>query len=355
MEYSEFNGDWTVENPNEPNPLKRTFKLNDRYLYHFPDPDNNWGGDAWCINSDKQNGGYNAELYYNSTSELTNGTINWSSMMGSATTQCTVTKTNYPEVQLVLKGQKVMSYDEITDEWQFASGSTSFDSCEKEPRLSCLYNASGKRIIGNAVRGVGSIPTSGLDFYWKGTQKASETGQSMHTHNDPTYTTLLGIPCAYFYGDSSIETDGLHPFTTGARTFSVWVWALEYSGQYHPVFSIGSFNKDQAFNIEVPANTSIRFSAWDDYIGASAKYTFPGWHHVAVSYDGTTVRLYVDGVLNGERAMSLNTTPSSYGIGGGVNGDLHKQHNFKGYVAGARAYTRALTAVEIVALAAEYI
>lgn len=151
MDFSEYNGDWTVENPDEPDPLKRTFKRNDRYLYYFPDPDNNWGGDAWCINSNKQNGGYNAELYYNSTTELTNGTINWYSMMGSATTTCTVTKASYPEVQFVLKGQKATAYDPATKQWTFDSSVLSFSATEKQPRQNAVFATNGETLIGNMV------------------------------------------------------------------------------------------------------------------------------------------------------------------------------------------------------------
>ena len=162
MDYSEYNGDWTVENPNEPAPLKRTFKRNDRYLYFFPDPEGYNGGDAWCIGRDKQYGGYNAELYYNTTSELTNGTINWSSMMGGATTQCTVTKASYPEVQFSMKAQKAIAYDTESSMFVISRTEVSPTGCTGSPSVGRLYASYANTVIGeNSVAGDGerAIPT----------------------------------------------------------------------------------------------------------------------------------------------------------------------------------------------------
>ena len=152
MDYSEYNGDWTVENPDEPDPLKRTFALGSNYLYYFPDPDNNWGGDCWCINADKQYGGYNATLYYNSTAELTDGTIDWYSMMGSATATCAVTKTSYPEVPFVLQGQKAIEYVPATKTWTFNESIVNFSATEKAASINGIFASTGGQLIGGLSR-----------------------------------------------------------------------------------------------------------------------------------------------------------------------------------------------------------
>ena len=83
---------------------------------------------------------------------------------------------------------------------------------------------------------------------------------------------------------------------------------------------------------------------------------YESWHHVACVCDyanGRARKLYVDGVL------VASDNPSSWYVGGG---DLWmgrkrpstSQWDFKGYIDEARAYTRALTAAEIKALAARW-
>src|SRR5262249_13271858 len=73
------------------------------------------------------------------------------------------------------------------------------------------------------------------------------------------------------------------------------------------------------------------------------------WHFVAYTYDGTTNRLYVDGV----QAASSSVTPTagaikSVRVGGFIKGGWEIPYN--GLVDDFRVYTRALSATEVVAL-----
>ena len=69
------------------------------------------------------------------------------------------------------------------------------------------------------------------------------------------------------------------------------------------------------------------------------------WTHLAVSYDGTTLRLYVNGVQAGSRALTgpIAASTGSLRIGGNaVWGEY-----FKGLIDEVRVYNRALSAGEI--------
>jgi hypothetical protein len=86
-------------------------------------------------------------------------------------------------------------------------------------------------------------------------------------------------------------------------------------------------------------------------VNSTANYPTDGtWVHVAATYDGTTIRLYIDGVLDasapGPAAIATNSVPLSIG---GQNGGTRL---FTGAVDDVFLYDRALSVAEIQALAA---
>lgn len=76
-----------------------------------------------------------------------------------------------------------------------------------------------------------------------------------------------------------------------------------------------------------------------------ATYNDNRWHHVVGMYDGTSVKLYVDGVLSDSKSFSGNI---SYGSGAAIgrDGDNSALY-FKGSLDEVRVYNYALTAAEI--------
>ena len=81
-----------------------------------------------------------------------------------------------------------------------------------------------------------------------------------------------------------------------------------------------------------------------------------GWHHVAGTYDGTAVRVYVDGVQQASTATSGSLSPSAYPLMVG-RATYVTGRNFIGAIDGPRVYGRALSASEIsaqVALGGSY-
>lgn len=73
-----------------------------------------------------------------------------------------------------------------------------------------------------------------------------------------------------------------------------------------------------------------------------------GWHHLAGTYDGTTMALYVDGVQTGTRSANgiLDLDPTdNWLLGGGASGGL-----LDGRIDDVRMYNTALTSAQIAAL-----
>ncbi|MBI4392800.1 MAG: LamG domain-containing protein [Euryarchaeota archaeon] len=70
-------------------------------------------------------------------------------------------------------------------------------------------------------------------------------------------------------------------------------------------------------------------------------------YHIAGTFDGSTMRLYVNGMLDGSRSGTLSSTSASFEIGR----DLYSNNRvFPGVIDEVRVYNRALLAGEIVSL-----
>ena len=87
-------------------------------------------------------------------------------------------------------------------------------------------------------------------------------------------------------------------------------------------------------------------------VNSSTLYPYDGntWVHLAGTYDGTTMRMYYNGVLEGSKAgpASIATNALSLSIGAQNDGT----RTFKGAMDEVRVYNRALSDAEIAALAA---
>ena len=92
-------------------------------------------------------------------------------------------------------------------------------------------------------------------------------------------------------------------------------------------------------------NGSLRIGSADRTVNATAALATNTWTHLAMTYDGTTMRLYVNGTQVATRAQtgSIATSTSALRIGGNsVWGEW-----FSGQIDEVRVYNRALTAAEV--------
>jgi hypothetical protein len=89
-------------------------------------------------------------------------------------------------------------------------------------------------------------------------------------------------------------------------------------------------------------------------LNATIPYPTDGttWMHVAATYDGTTIKMYINGVLNVTRASTSPIPMNSLPLVIGAPSDGLAARVFPGAIDDARLYNRALTAAEIAALVA---
>src|SRR5690606_9811503 len=83
--------------------------------------------------------------------------------------------------------------------------------------------------------------------------------------------------------------------------------------------------------------------------------SYPGdgstWMHIATTYDGTTMRLYLDGVESGSKPFSAGVPVGSNDLGLTIGGGTNGSNSLQGSVDDVRIYGMALGAADIRALA----
>ncbi|MFZ0033784.1 MAG: LamG domain-containing protein, partial [Sedimentisphaerales bacterium] len=75
------------------------------------------------------------------------------------------------------------------------------------------------------------------------------------------------------------------------------------------------------------------------------------WHHVAGTYDGNEVKLYIDGVLKATTAHSGTIGTNTYNVNIGTNSQ-YPERLYNGLIDDVRIYDKALSQAEIASIMA---
>jgi RHS repeat-associated protein len=162
--------------------------------------------------------------------------------------------------------------------------------------------------------------------------------------NNPSYTSdsreghyALRLSGAQFIdgGNPSYFPSGTNP-----RSISVWAKTNTLSG-IHTIFAYGvPGNPSQQMYIEQIGTSLVT--------GPSNFWTVGVWHHICLTYDGFTAKLYIDGVFNSSQITNWNLALSKVYIGRNID-DTQGQY-WNGDIDDLRVYSTALSAPEVLAL-----
>jgi hypothetical protein len=157
-------------------------------------------------------------------------------------------------------------------------------------------------------------------------------------------------------GDMVAPTVGL-PTGSSARTIELWgkVTSTGTNNQQHVFAEYGTLGTFGATYVvlALPTTLAFTFSQWGDALQGTSVGT-GAWHHLAATSVGTTVTLYFDGQVVGQKTFTiLNTAAGTrFDIGGqGVapDGQLDR---LVGLADEVSVYNRALSAAEIQSIVA---
>lgn len=134
------------------------------------------------------------------------------------------------------------------------------------------------------------------------------------------------------------------------RTVALWTKVMSYPGDTY-LMSYGVDGPTNAFYAIVTANAGY-VAVGRSGGGSSPTWKLPStntWHHIAITYDGTTnVSLYSDGTYQGKASRRYGTwLTGSFFIGRYVAGF---PPTFKGAIDDVRIYDRALSSAEVASL-----
>jgi len=140
---------------------------------------------------------------------------------------------------------------------------------------------------------------------------------------------------------------------TDKVTIAVWVKTNDAdNGQHNPYVTKG----DHSYAIKHHNSNSIEFFIYDDgwhVVHFPVDGSFNGvWHHLAGTYDGTNLRLYIDGKLKVSATHTGSITHSVFNVTIGTNAQ-EKERFYNGAIDDVRIYNRALTQDEIAVIYAD--
>jgi hypothetical protein len=152
-----------------------------------------------------------------------------------------------------------------------------------------------------------------------------------------------GINTLYFDGTDDYVNCGMDTSLdiTNSITIEAWVKVDNTlpGGVYHRIVDKYLYTAQQGYNLMIERNTKVAmFEFWatdgsKNYILSNEPLNDELWHHVAVTYDGNILCMYVDGFFVGQDTIGVKTIricPKALIIGDGHDGNVW--HPFKGKI-----------------------
>lgn len=149
-----------------------------------------------------------------------------------------------------------------------------------------------------------------------------------------------------FAGDDDwvTGTNNSLPQGNAPRTIETWI---KYSTLKNDmsIFNYGTFSFNQKFTLHLYNGVYIIGEGND--LSTGYHFNDGNWHHLAVTHDGTTTIVYVDGIIRGSRNTTYNTTGFDYQMGVSLrNGSW--DFRFEGNIDELRVWNVARSQAEIV-------
>lgn len=199
--------------------------------------------------------------------------------------------------------------------------------------------------------------------WWKldetsGTSFADSTyeGNAATSSNSPTFTSGVYSGALTFNGSNQYlsASDAALPSGSSARTIEAWfkTTTVLTNSTYVGILGYGTNSNNEAIFFELGDGgtwgngTDFGISQYGNAIGASNYTVNDGnWHFGVATFDGTTWRIYVDGLLRASSVLTTNTVNT----GTMTIGKDTLNNYWNGSIDDVRVYSRALADYEIYA------
>jgi PKD repeat protein len=217
------------------------------------------------------------------------------------------------------------------------------------------------------------LGTTGVRGYWRLGETTGTTAADASTSNNPGTISNGPLSVAGLLtgeANNARDFDGVNdflnlsptPFGT-PTTFSAEAWvrtgSTKSSGNYHYLISNSSSDFNNGFTLAIDSSNRATFVVARNVLftlrgQATSSVTLPPntTHHVVGTYDGSRVRVYVDGVERGNASFSSGITYASgrdINIGRKVSTTGQAANHLDGILDEPALYTSALSAATVTA------
>jgi hypothetical protein len=197
--------------------------------------------------------------------------------------------------------------------------------------------------------------STGLVAYWNfenGSTLGTPLYGSLNLTNagSPAYTATGGYGSSKglsLNGSSYLEASSYPTSLNGNNAYTIAAWFKTTQANNGGILGYGSTGGCLGNNLRIAGGTNL-LTYWYgcDYLSSSVANFVNSWHHVAVTYDGTTHKFYYDGAfLNSGTGNTRATTGTRFYLGKTVD-DVA----FSGTLDDVAIYTRALSADDVLDL-----
>lgn len=226
----------------------------------------------------------------------------------------------------------------------------SLNSAREKARL-----AAGKQLSANVHHGIGDRLMGEWRFEEGSGTTANDTSNNgnVGTLMGPTYTTGVMGGALSFDGNDSVQIYNPKLNITGNITFSAWFYTNSlYPSNYGTIFW-GSAS-DSHFVVS-DGNILFSLSIAGTRRTVAASISTGKWHHVVGSYDGSMMRVYVDGRYRNEAGPYAGAVLFTTGSGAVKISEYccASTYYFNGLLDELRIYENSFTASEVQKLYAE--
>ena len=245
-------------------------------------------------------------------------------------------------------------------------GHNSWEKAYREPELAAWLFAPSPPRKGHKAQlpkpilaGKKSFSDAGLIAVWRANDKNDKAIRDLSkNHNDITpengQTAVQENNVLNFTDAQPIFTFPPKPDSRLDKAFTLAAWIRIDPGHYEPetLFSIPTRDGKSGFTIGLDETHLLKFVNFSPAgFGAGSDSFLPGWHHIALAYNGEMMEIFLDGVSGGQISVEKATDAEAFFPALHIGGEAQGKNPFFGEMDDIRLYNRALTPDEVVNLA----
>jgi hypothetical protein len=217
------------------------------------------------------------------------------------------------------------------------------------------------------IKNILFIPSSGsstllnnLLAYWKLDETSGTRFDSTANNNDLTDNNTVGSTTGIQGNAADFVPVNVEYFsypspvlTTTTFSVSVWVYPKTYGTFGRAIFYQGDVLSDPGIHLWIASTwegstncLGFRYNNAGNSPSNSNSITLNTWQHVVVTYDGNTVRFYVNNVAVGSNVIADSSSPLAKPFYVGVWYEFNDRRIWDGYLDELGIWSRVLTAAE---------